>query len=225
MNFTVSGEGKDMILLHGWGCDNRLMQPLSSLFSQNYRVFCLDLFGFGKTAMIPIDTFEDYIDALHQFICEQEIQEPILLGHSFGGRVALFYALKYPVSACILTGSAGIRKPLSLEKKIRVFLHQKGYIQNKGSADYQNASEETKKLLVLAVNADISKHLSKIQVPTCLIWGEKDSETPLWMAKKMEKDLPNAILFVFEKEDHFAYYHETKRFFLIAEAFLKGVLV
>ena len=223
INFTVAGEGRDMVLLHGWGCNANLMKPSAELLSQSYRVWTLDLFGFGKSDEAEITCFEDYIDALHVFIKTNDIKDPILLGHSFGGRVALFYALKYPVTALVLTASAGLQNRLSLGKRFRVFLHKKKILKNKGSIDYQNANEYLKKLLVMSVNADIYDHLKEITIPVCLIWGEKDQQTPLWMGKLMEKQLPNAQLFIFKNEDHFAYYHETERFVYLVLAYLLGV--
>ncbi|MEG0423298.1 MAG: alpha/beta hydrolase, partial [Erysipelotrichaceae bacterium] len=69
---------------------------------------------------------------------------------------------------------------------------------------------------------DISKDLNKISCPTLLVWGNKDEQTPLWMGKKMEKQMPNAKLVVFQGDDHFAYFHQMRRFLEVCDCFLIG---
>lgn len=221
--YTLQGQGEVIILLHGWGCDHRFMQPISSRLCPSYQVMNFDLFGFGQSHEVEIDSFENYIDQLHNFFNELKIYNPILLGHSFGGRLALFYALKYPTKALILTSSAGIAKRLSWYSQFRIYLHRHHIWQNQGSKDYQQASLYLRKLLVLAVNQDITPHLEKIFVPTCLIWGDQDKETPCWMGKLMEKKIPQATLFIFEGEDHFAYLHEIDRFCNLVLSYLIGL--
>ena len=220
INAIELGNGPTIIFLHGWGSNLTMMMPIVSILSQDYRCIALDLFGFGKSDEIENYTsFNDYIECLHEFLETIHVINPIIVAHSFGARIAVLYALKYEIKALILTGAAGLKQPLSLERKFKIFLHKHGFIQ-KGSADYENASNFLKKVLIEVVNTDLSESYKQINNPTLLIWGQLDTETPLWMAKKMNKLIKNSQLIIFKNEDHFAYYHESERFCFIIKSFL-----
>ncbi len=223
IHYEITGSGKNtLVFLHGWSANKDLMQPLVSLFSKQYQCVNLDLFGFGLTDEIEdYESFDDYVEYFHLFLMEHQIEDPILVAHSFGARLAILYANRYPVSALILTGAAGIKSKLTIKKRIKQYLH-KHHFKMKGSYDYEHATPFLRKVLVEVVNKDLSEQIKRIKVPTLLIWGEKDKETPLWMAKRMNHLISNSILIIFKKEDHFAYYHESNRFCFIVKEFLEG---
>ncbi len=220
INAIELGKGKPIVFLHGWGANLTMMKTIASSLSQDYRCIALDLFGFGKSDEIENYTsFNDYIEALHTYLESIHVVNPIIIAHSFGARIAVLYALKYEVSALVLTGAAGLKQPLSLERKLKIFLHKHG-IKQKGSVDYENASNFLKKVLIEVVNTDLSETYTQINIPTLLIWGQLDTETPIWMGKKMNKLIKNSQLIIFKGEDHFAYYHESERFCFIVKSFL-----
>ena len=220
INTIEMGSGQPILFLHGWGANLSMMMPIAASLSQDYRCILLDLFGFGRTNEIENYTcFNDYIEALHEFLERFYVSNPIIVAHSFGARIAILYALKYNVKALILTSAAGLKQPLSLERRFKIFLHKHGIIQ-KGSNDYENASDFLKKVLVEVVNTDLSEEYRKINIPTLLVWGELDKETPIWMAKKINRLIKNSQLIIFKNEDHFAYYHESERFCFIVKSFL-----
>lgn len=220
--YKIMGEGKPIVFLHGWGMNHTMMLPIAKPLSENYQVICIDLFGFGNSHEIEnYINFNEYIDNFHQFLLSLDIHKPVIIAHSFGARVAFNYAYKYPVEALILTGAAGIRSPLSIKKQIRQFLHKHKIIQSKGSIDYQKATPFLRKVLVECVNTDLSDMISAIKIPILLIWGEKDIETPLWMAKRIMKLNSFTSLVLFKGEDHFAYYHEPLRFIQCVNAFME----
>lgn len=222
IHYEIVGSGQPIVFLHGWGANKDLMQPLVSLFSKQYQCVNLDLFGFGSTDEIKdYLNFDDYVEYFHLFLMEHQIENPILIAHSFGARLAILYANRYPVSALILTGAAGIKPKLTIEKRIKQYLH-KHHFKMKGSYDYEHATPFLRKVLVEVVNKDLSEQIKRIKVPTLLIWGEIDKETPLWMAKRMNHFISNSVLIIFKKEDHFAYYHEYNRFCFIVKEFLEG---
>lgn len=235
INYEVKGnKGKDVILLHGWGQNIKMMEYIQSFLSNHFVVYNIDFPGFGESEE-PKEPWgnEDYTDMLKEFVDKLNINNPILIGHSFGCRVALYYAYKYPVYKMVLTGAAGIKDRHNLSYYIKVYSYKlakvllkpfKG-LSNKlrskaGSEDYKNASEVMKGTLVKCVNFDITPFLKDIKPETLLVFGTNDTATPLWMGKLMEKLMPNATLVTFENDDHFAYFHEADRFNRVLEAYL-----
>ena len=160
--------------------------------------------------------------------------------------MALYLAANEPqlVNRLVLTGCAGLRKPQTEEQKKKSERYQRlkklylglekvkplqsiaenglKFLQQKyGSADYNALSDEMKKTFVKVVNEDLAPLLPRIQASTLLVWGEKDDATPLWMGQKMEKEIPDAGLVIFENDDHFAYLRQWPRFVTVVRAFLK----
>ena len=90
-----------------------------------------------------------------------------------------------------------------------------------GSADYNALDEEMRKTFVKVISQDLTEYYPHFQASTLLIWGDADTETPLWMGKKMEELIPDAGLVILEGGSHFAYLEQAARFNLIANHFLK----
>lgn len=236
--YEVKGNKKQsVILLHGWGQNTTMMQAIQEGLHPYFTVYNLDFPGFGKSdALQQAWSTIDYTDFLAKFIKALNIQNPILIGHSFGCRIALRYASQYPVYKMVLTGAAGLKPKRGFDYYVKVTTYKllkqifklpflakyKESMQSKfGSTDYKNASPILRETLVKVVNEDIKPLLKDIQAETLLVFGSHDQATPLWMGKVMEKTMPNATLIVFEQDDHYAYFHQTQRFNLVLEAFLK----
>lgn len=227
-----------MVLLHGWGQSSELMMPIFEYFKQNYRVINIDFPGFGHSDDLKTAWgVGDYTDFLYRFLTELGIENPILVAHSFGARVALLFASKYQTKQLVLTGAAGIKPRLSLatKSKIRAYKMAKKIValpglkkyEDKvkryfGSEDYKNTSGYKRQSFVKIVNEDLTPILSKILAPTLLIWGDQDDSTPLWMGQLMEKLIPDSGLVIFEDDDHYAYFHQIKRFNHIVEVFVSS---
>lgn len=222
-----SGTGKWIVLLHGWGQSHQQMAFLQQFLSEKYCVVNMDLPGFGKSEEPPFAwSIEQYSDALNELLKKLGCDEPLIIAHSFGARIALRYAYKYACQGLILTGAAGIKEKRTLQYYVKVYTYKFckrfGLGQKMGSKDYQNASKVMKEVLVKSVNDDLTPLLSSIQVPALLVWGKQDDTTPLWMGKKMEECMPNAH-FICIEGDHFAYLN-NQRFLKIVEAYVKEAL-
>ena len=238
--------GPQVLLLHGWGCSCRHFDPIVRDMEKDYRLTALDFPAHGQSGR-PKEPWgvgefaECVLDVGNQlgiFPCD-------IIAHSFGGRVALSLAAEHPekVHRLVITGGAGLRKPQTEEQKKKSEAYQKkkrrlmgltklplvGGLAQKGlkalqykygSPDYNALDDEMKKTFVKVISEDLKPLLPRVQASTLLIWGEKDTETPLWMGQTMEKEIPDAGLVVFENDDHFAYLHQWPRFVKIARAFL-----
>lgn len=230
IHYIQYGKGEDVVLLHGWGQNIEMMKPLGDEL-QNKRVTILDLPGFGETKEPDrVYDIEDYGEELHKLLLELKIKKPILIGHSFGGRVAIWYAANYPVSKIVLFGSPCVRerkiskkeqflkrlKKLPLMDSIGEYM--KKYI---GSTDYRNASPIMRDTLVRVVNRDLSDEAKKIKASVLLIWGSLDTEAPVEDAKKLEAILLDGGLVVLDGFTHYAYLEALPQVANIVNHFLE----
>ena len=217
INYIQYGEGNsDIVLLHGWGQNIAMMKPLGDKLAKKHRITIIDLPGFGESSE-PQDalTIYDYSDILDEFLQKLKIKKPILIGHSFGGRISIIYASKKEVNKLVLFGSPCIAKhthpslkvkTLKFLKKVPVVNKLEGFAKKHiGSRDYKNASETMRKILVNTVNVDLSECCKKIECPTLLIWGENDAEVSVEEAKEIEKLINDAGLIVLPNSTHYAY--------------------
>lgn len=229
IRYIQYGEGEDVVLLHGWGQNIEMMRPLGDHLL-NKRVTILDFPGFGESDELENPwTIEDYEKFLEEFLKELKIKKPTLIGHSFGGRVAITYAAKNKVEKVVLLGSPCVRenkinkkeKLLKKMKKIPLLKgigeYMKKYI---GSEDYKNATPVMRETLVKVVNEDLSDYAKKIECPTLLIWGSKDTAAPLEDARKLEAILKDGGLVVLEGYTHYAYLEALQQVSNIINNFL-----
>lgn len=215
INYIQYGNGKDVVLLHGWGQNIEMMKPIGDRICNNHRVTIIDFPGFGES-MEPTEPWDisKYSLMLEELIKKLKIKKPVVIGHSFGGRVAIKYSSNNPIEKLILFGSPCIRteNELSLTVKILKKLKtlpgmntigekMKKYI---GSRDYKNATPIMRETLVNVVNEDLSSYARQIEEPTLLIWGENDTEAKLEDAKELEKIMIDAALIVLPGT-HYAY--------------------
>ena len=242
INYEVEGEGKPVILLHGWLASLETMKPLQNHLSKYFKVYNVDIIGFGKSELPdnPMNT-NGYGDFLNSFINTLKIENPILIGHSNGGRTILNYAGRNlgKINKIVLIDSAGIkpkRKP-SYYFKIYTFKLVKNTVKllpkkcdklrekalsKFGSSDYKSSPEVLRKTMNIILNEDQRKIMPNINVPTLMIWGDKDTATPLEDAKKMEKLIPNSGIAVLEGAGHFSYLDRLNQCLLILDEFFKN---
>ena len=117
INYEVSGVGAPLIFLHGWGLDLHTFDNLAKELSEDYSVYQIDLPGFGESDISDSYNIEEYANYINEFCLSLAIINPIIVGHSFGGRVAMMYASRYDVDKLILISSPGIKEKLSVEFK------------------------------------------------------------------------------------------------------------
>ncbi len=216
--YFVDGEGADIVLLHGWGASKECWTNLVVDLSTNYRVWAIDLWGFGATpppnSVVGVD---EYAQGIQEFI-EQKIARPVcVVGHSFGGRIAIVLANKCKyVQRLILIDSAGVPPRFSfkrflkvtrykrLKKLVTIGKRNKSVLDNYGSTDWKNADGVMRGILCRVVSQNLIPAASKITQPTLLLWGKLDKVTPLYMAKTLRKTIKNSRLAVV-RGDHFCF--------------------
>ena len=229
INYIQYGKGKDVVLLHGWGQNIQMMDPLGKNISDNHRITILDLPGFGSSETPSYAyNISDYTEILHDFLETLSIENPILIGHSFGGRIAISYASIYKVEKLVLFGSPFIvreKKGLKIKilkslKKIKALNGVAEFMKNHmGSTDYRAASGVMREIMVKTVNTDLTENAKKIKVPTLLIWGEQDEAVPVSEAKELEKLLIDGALIVLPGT-HYCYLENLGRVVNILDNFI-----
>ncbi len=235
----VSGSGPPVLVLHGWGASIEAVYPIVTGLAPLATVHTLDLPGFGESQIPPHPWgVEDYQAFVAAFMDELAIEAPTIVGHSNGGRIAIRMAATEPARASrlVLVDSAGIRPKRTLRYYRRVgmakigkyaarFLGSPGerlrarLVGRAGSADYL-AAGEMRPTLVKLVNSDLRPFMPAIGVPTLLVWGSQDTDTPLSAAGEMERLIPDAGLVVLEGAGHFSYLDQPARFARIVSHFL-----
>ncbi len=206
INYKQYGEGPDVVLLHGWGQNIEMMKPLGDKLKDNHRITIIDLPGFGVSQEPDFAyTIFDYTEIVHDLLVSLKIDKPIMIGHSFGGRIAIVYASKYSVNKLVLFGSPCVRHEYksfkqSLYKKIKKISLLKpvvNYMKNHtGSVDYRNATPLMRDVLVKTVNQDLSLYAKRIKCSTLLIWGENDTAVPVSDAKELDELLGDSALII-----------------------------
>ncbi len=238
------GEGPIVLLLHGWGAPAETYRLIIDHLSSYCRVIAPDLPGFGGSQEPPEAwTSKRYATFVNAFATALDIHEAVLMGHSNGGRIALHLLAEecaFTVKKAILMDAAGLKphRGFSYYRKVytykaakwffslpgvrSLFPHAVEKARNKhGSADYRNASPIMRQSMVLAVNQDLSRLLPGVKASTLLIWGEKDTATPLCDGQKMEKLIPDAGLVTLADAGHFAFAERWGQCSRVLDSFLK----
>ncbi len=245
INYTDCGEGKTILFLHGWGSSLDVWERLINFYKEKgeYRLVALDFPGCGKSPLpeSPLG-LEDYTNLVVGFCRYLQIENPIIFGHSNGGRVTLSMIGQGLMTAekIVLFGAAGIKAKSNPKKtlKIAAFKTAKFFLtlpiiknysgellektRNKfGSSDYKNAPEVMRKTMVTLLNTDVTELLPHIKSPTLLIWGRNDTAVSVIDAQKMEKLIPDAGLCVLEDCGHFVFAEKPYEVELILNSFIK----
>lgn len=217
-----------LIILHGWQSSKEKWQKVKELLeSPNLKVVALDLPGFKPENQLTTPWhLNDYVAWLENELAAYT--EPVyLLGHSFGGRIAIKFAVKNPekLKGLILAAAAGLKKKSGLRDKILTYLANAARFSSKKNAapeatglekflkkifyiyvlrraDYFKANAMQKEIMKNALAEDLAPLLPKIKTPTLLIWGKKDTFTPVKDAYLMKEKIANSQLKIFPKNGH-----------------------
>ena len=229
MNFITIGKKENPVLvfMHGWGGSIESWGVIPArLAGFGFFVVVVDFSGFGKSAE-PNRAYcvEDYADELKELLDFLELDSFALVGHSFGGRVAIKFATKFKANVLkiILVDSAGIlpRRGLkykikvwrykSLKKKVEKGIKPKELLGRYGSDDYRVLSQVMKQTFTRVVNEDLSCDAQEVSCECLLIWGRNDRDTPLYMGRKLKKLIKFSRLEIYDA-GHFSYLECMDRF-------------
>ncbi|MFQ5793464.1 MAG: alpha/beta fold hydrolase [Candidatus Bipolaricaulia bacterium] len=233
VRFEVNGVGEPLLLLHGWGGQIESFYPILTRLSEHFKIYVLDLPGFGDSDLPPAPWgSEDYARFVTRFMAELGVDRANVVGHSFGGRIAIRLAADFPkwVAQLVLVDSAGIRPRRGPNYYLRIALAKVGrrllvgklkqaLFNRLGSTDYREAGA-MQGTLVKTVNEDLRPLLAGIEAPTLLIWGERDEILSIRDAELMEREISDATLVILEDAGHFSYLDRPQAFYTTVLEFL-----
>lgn len=233
MNFDINNsakEKKQLLFLHGYLADRNSFVYQLKFFERYFEVFAPDLKGFGQNKGMDYPySLDDYIKEVEEFKQKHGIIKPHVIAHSFGGRIAI-KATAQNNDFCdklVLTGSAGLKPKFNLKKcaKKCVFNLLKKVVDRKKlaffySSDYNQLNPIMKESFKLIVREHLDEKLEKINNQTLIINGKLDKDTPVYMAKRLNRGIKNSQLIVFEGAGHFCFIDKPAKFNLLTREFL-----
>jgi pimeloyl-ACP methyl ester carboxylesterase len=248
--FEKLGNGKPLVILHGWGSSRRVMIPLAKSLSHLRTCYVLDLPGFGESPE-PSSSWSigDYAEAIESFISANFQGSVDVLVHSFGGRITLKlcstdFGRKF-IDKVLITGGAGMKPIRSLKFYYKKYLaktlkapfmilpgslrdaslnklRQTSLWKSLGSGEYNQLSGVMRETFVKSVTEYLEPCLPNIPHEVLLLWGRNDDATPVYQGERIEKGIKNSALVIIEDAGHYAFLDKPKQFAAIAEAYFNS---
>jgi pimeloyl-ACP methyl ester carboxylesterase len=228
------GSGAPLLVLHGWGSTGeRYRNAFTHIPDAAVSVVIPDLPGFGATSAPPAAWgVEEYAFWVRELLSALRWSSCVVLGHSFGGRIAIMLAATAPqkLRGLILYGAAGVTPPNRMKltvfrtlakmggalfrlpwlRKIAPFA-QKVLYRLAGTRDYPHAGN-LQPVFRKVVVQDLLPLLRAIAVPTGILWGRNDRETPVADAETLQREISHSHLRILDGVGH-AIHRENPRLF------------
>lgn len=217
---------KNLIILPGWGDTRNTFLNIINTYKEYFTIYIIDYPSFGKSPTPTKElTIYDYALLIRNFIKDNNINNPSVIAHSFGGRITSLLVGKYKLKLdkIILIDVAGIKR----RKKLKVFLKEKVYkilkiltrllpkkkqelVRKKlllrfSSDDYQAIPISMKKTFQNIIKVDLRDYYKEIMNETLIIWGQYDCDTPLKDGRYLNKIISNSALITYKGAGHFSY--------------------
>ncbi|MDF1880282.1 alpha/beta hydrolase [Sulfurimonas sp. MAG313] len=198
----------DLIVLHGWGSNKEIMKQAFESHLKGFRHIYIDLPGFGRSTNDVVMNTAEYTRVLEVFFELIAAKKEVILGHSFGGKIATLLNPKL----LVLLSSAGIKLPKSLKVLTKIRLTKIANSLGIGSFTRLFRAQDAKELNTImyetfkkVVDEDFSKEFENFPNKALVCWGEDDTATPLIAGENIAKLI---------KKSHFTTYQGDHFFFL-----------
>ncbi len=199
-------------------------------FEKDFDVFIPSFKGFGDNKGMDYPySLDDYVSELKEYFDKNRIVYPHVIAHSFGARVILkaLYSQPKLVDKLVLTGAAGLKPKATLKKRIKKLsfrvlkrLVKKERLRRFYSKDYLALDPVMKESFKKIIAENLDYVLPSIENETLLAFGDKDRETPLYMAKRFNEGIKGSKLFVIKDAGHFCFIDKPHKFNLEVREFL-----
>jgi len=238
--YETHGKGKPVLLLHGWGDSTAGLRSLAVALAKKYKVLALDLPGFGGTQTPPAAWgLDDYAYFVTHFLAKIEAKRPLaIVGHSNGGAIAVRGMARGWLTAdrLVLLASAGVRgeyknrvkairliakagKALAapLPKAVKRRLRRKVY-QSVGSD--MLVAEHLQDTFKKVVTDDVRADASHLTLPTLLIYGDQDENTPVTFGQQLHKAIQGSKIEIIPGAGHFVHIDQPEKVTKFVKDFL-----
>ncbi len=201
---------RDCLILHGWGASKELMRNALGACLPQWRHIYVDLPGFGNSNCDIVLQTKDYASIMERFCGAAGVKKELIIGHSFGGKVATLLAPE----ALVLMATSGIvvEKPLKVKAKIALYklLKNLGFASLRryfASDDGKSLSDVMYETFKNVVDENFSESFGACRSRTLLLWGRDDTATPLASAEKIHALISGSQL-VATEGDHYFFLHD-----------------
>jgi pimeloyl-ACP methyl ester carboxylesterase len=239
LSLNSQGVKTAIVFLHGWRSSKEVWQGIvNKLQNLAYPIYVIDLPGFGASPAPKNDfTISDYVSIVAEFINKKHLEQVVLVGHSFGGRIGIRLAAQHQeaIKKLVLVDSAGF----VMESRKKSFYNTLALLARPffklpfagglrklaykaiGAEDYL-ATPALQKTFVNVVSEDLTEDMKKIVCPTLIITGENDKDTPIAFGQKMNSLIHNSKLVVLKKAGHFSFIDNPAEFTNQLTGFIKA---
>lgn len=233
MDYTfIEGTEPYIFYLHGWGGSKDSFLFMKNYFS-NGKVF-VTFDGFAQEKLEKPFCVQDFADHLLSLIKEITKGKIIIVCHSFGARVGAKICSQHPeiIDKLVIIDGAGLKprrhlryylslaKYKRLKNKVKKGKADASLLANYGSIDYKALSPIMKQTFVKVVNEDLKNDFKRIKCPTLIIWGKNDTETPLYMGRRLHKLIKGSSFCVIDEAGHFSYLDNLNMFLTLMMSFI-----
>lgn len=232
---------KYLLILPGWGDTRNTFNNIINLLKDTYTIYIIDYPGFGNSPILNKElSIYDYARLIFNFIKDKNIINPIIIAHSFGGRISsiLLGNYKLNINKLILIDVAGIKRlniKLLLKTRLYKILKKLTFLLPSSikvkardklfkifsSTDYCSIPNTMKKTFQNIIKEDLRDYYKNITCDTLIIWGEKDYDTPLKDGKYLNRIIKNSALIIYRNAGHFSYLNYPYLTNKILEKYLK----
>jgi len=245
---TGSTDGREILLLHGWGSSVELMRPIAEGLADSFRIHSIDLPGHGKSAPPAVAMGVPESAALVADYIKSNMKEPVaIIGHSNGGRISLYMASEEAYSSLIdrliLISPSGIRRKRSTKFYMKKYfakslklpfsilppmlkepglnrLRQSLIWKSLGSSDYKKLSGVMRESFVETVNFYVEDRLAKIDVPVLLFRGTKDEAISDRQMRVLDDNISDSGYIELANAGHYGYLEQKATVINAAKHFL-----
>ncbi len=245
VHYKEAGQGEALLILHGWGASSESWILLQrALSKEGFRVIAIDLPGFGRTNPPAVAWgVQEYANFVERFVSAIGLDKFFLLGHSFGGQIAISFTVEHQelVKKLILAAPPGIRRPpgfkertlSALSKILSPFLFlvpsesakeilKKAAYRLIKRRDYAQAEGVMREVMQRVIREDLFSIFSQIRVPTLIVWGDDDKLVPVQDAYTLLREIPHSAVEIIPGAGHAPHLKTPEKLSQLVTKFLKA---
>lgn len=217
----------NLFFIHGWGGNQHSLECLKRQFETKYNCFLLCLSGFGSFSLEKCYKIDDYLGEIENYIFFNNLNNIVLIGHSFGGKLSLMLKKRHPEFIVIALAPSIVKNPFSLKVYLKIKLYKflkKCHLKIPkfllGSSDYRKAQGYLKETFLAVHHIYFNKKEIKELTKCLLIAFLSDQEVKYTSLKKLPK-INNQIVLKTLPGNHFAYQETILDLYHIINGFIE----